>query len=146
MSREEVERCLRDFERAKSALSQPHQVRARRAPTHDYNCHGLTFLSRRAWLADDEAIDRVLADDGFREVELSEALPGDIVIYRYGNGRVEHTGVVVWVEENETVRLPWVVSKWGNLGEYIHRFNNSPYRGTAHFMRETPYDQYGADH
>src|SRR5436190_18903332 len=54
MTEEELQRCRRDFERDYRRMLQfPDQVIERRGPTYDYNCHGLTFLCRRAWLDED---------------------------------------------------------------------------------------------
>jgi hypothetical protein len=69
-------------------------------------------------------------------VRPDEVCPGDIVVYRDDLGRIEHTGVVVWVDRAGPLSMPWVVSKWANHGEYLHRVNNCPYRGMPVYMRE----------
>jgi hypothetical protein len=63
-------------------------------------------------------------------------MPGDIAVFRYPNGMVEHTGVVVHVDTQVLPRMPWLVSKWGDLGEFIHAASNSPYRSAVTYMRE----------
>jgi hypothetical protein len=137
MSPEEVERCRLRFDReTRPKLQFPLEVQERRGPTLDYNCHGLTFLVRRAWLADDDALGTVLADDGYDDVSLDRVLPGDIVVYEYPNGKIEHTGIVIHVDTRVMPRMPYIMSKWGDAGEYIHAVNNSPYRGRARFLRE----------
>jgi hypothetical protein len=68
MSPEDEARCTREMDRLKrEMLPFPMAVWQRRGPTLDYNCHGLTFLARRAWLLDDDALSLVLADDGYRD-------------------------------------------------------------------------------
>jgi hypothetical protein len=137
MSPAEVTYQRRAIETWKQKDRRPGEVRERRRPSYDYNCHGLTFLSRRAWLQEaDAALRQVLTDDGYREVPLNAVLPGDIVLYRDRAGQIEHTGVVTSVDGEGPLRVLWVVSKWGASGEYIHPFNKSPYTGTPHFMRE----------
>jgi hypothetical protein len=137
MSPQETERCQREFEeQIKPKLPFRLEIQERRGPTLDYNCHGLTFVLRRAWLEENSSIEMVLTDDGYREIRTDQVLPGDIVIYRDNSGHIEHSGVVVWVDGQGDLRVPWIVSKWGRGGEYIHRYNNSPYSGTPSFMRE----------
>jgi hypothetical protein len=144
MSAAEVNRSRREFDTfVRPRLQFPEQVRERRGPNHEYNCHGLVFLCRRAWFdtpTEDAPIRRVLDDDGYQGVPADQVAPGDIVVYRDNLGQIEHTGVVVWIEESATLRAPWIVSKWGTHGEFIHRVNNSPYQGTPLFMREASDD------
>jgi hypothetical protein len=58
-----------------------------------YNCHGLTFASRRTTVG--QTIIPILEDDGFDQVPEKEARPGDIVIYSSARGEVIHSGFVV---------------------------------------------------
>jgi hypothetical protein len=125
-------------------LNFPDQIIERRPPTNAYNCHGLTFLSRRAWFEeplgrDDRPLRMVLQEDGYREVEATQVKPGDIAVWEEG-GVIVHTGVVVWMPDGPSesrLPVPWVVSKWGKWGEYLHRSSNNPYRNaTCRFMRE----------
>ena len=46
-----------------------------------YNCHGLTFASRRTGIDETSEILNILGDDKFVKIDISECLPGDIVIY-----------------------------------------------------------------
>src|SRR5260370_1084878 len=45
-----------------------------------YNCHGLTFASRRTtiWRADE--VRKILAHDGYQRIDPKEILPGDIIL------------------------------------------------------------------
>ena len=48
----------------------------RNAPTPRYNCHGLTFASRRTAVDDPSAVQQILEEDGYAEVPRNERLPG----------------------------------------------------------------------
>lgn len=114
----------------------PYQER--KPPTNLYNCHGLTFLSRRARLTDEKEIRKVLDDDEYENIDIAKTMPGDIVIYYDGDAEITHTGVVVRVAEG-VIPMPYILSKWGDAGEYEHRYNNCPYwkQGfVVRFMRE----------
>jgi hypothetical protein len=90
-------------------------------PSRKYNCHGLTFASRRTWIWKPSEIARILADDEYQQIDLHEVLPGDIVVY-VQNGDAEHSGIVISV-------LPAlkILSKWGPAHEVIHRVADCPY-------------------
>jgi hypothetical protein len=92
-----------------------------------YNCHGLTFASRRAKvMAKAPVILMLLEDDSLKEVhELRHVLPGDVVVYYpEDESEANHSGIVV--EHDTAYGEPLVVSKWGNAGEYIHRLSDCP--------------------
>jgi len=111
----------------------------RRGPTGRYNCHGMTFASRRTQiLAPDsretitEIVMNILGDDGYREIRLQEAMQGDVVVYYDGN-EISHTGIIVEIESDDRViggRAVKVMSKWGPGGEYLHYVNECPDAGT----------------
>jgi hypothetical protein len=82
-------------------------------PTPDYNCHGWVFLGGRHWLCD-EQVDQVLEDNGYCPV--SDPRPGDVLVYRDGEGTAVHSGVVRTAGDG----LVLVESKWGSLGRYLH--------------------------
>jgi hypothetical protein len=91
-------------------------------PSISYNCHGLTFGSRRTWISD---VSLVLEDDEYTRIkEMSRVQPGDIVIWRDPkSGDISHSGVVV---EYAGI-TPRVLGKWGNLHEAVHFVNEGPY-------------------
>ena len=91
------------------------------APTRKYNCHGLTFASRRTWIWKASEIAKVLADDEYKPIDVHNVLPGDIVVYDQ-NGDAEHSGVVI-----KRGFPPIVLSKWGPAHEVVHRANYCPY-------------------
>ena len=101
----------------------------RRGPSGQYNAHGLTFASRRTQIVDTEIVQRILADEGYREVRLREAVPGDVVLYWDGN-EIAHSGILQdVVEDKRSVGglVARVLSKWGAGGEYIHYAEHCPY-------------------
>jgi hypothetical protein len=96
-----------------------------------YNCHGLTFGSRRTQIS--PPIFPILDDDGFDKVPSEKDVrPGDIVIYSDARGEVTHSGFVVWRNKVELVEgtqsiIPMVWSKWGKGYEMIHAVGECPY-------------------
>ena len=89
-----------------------------------YNCHGLTFASRRTWIDDSSMIRNIIEDDCYELIKENDALPGDVVIYVADDGDVEHSGVVV--RAKHALELPLVCSKWGKGGEVVHPVHKSP--------------------
>ena len=109
--------------------AQPTVVAAsvrRREASSIYNCHGLTFASRRTGITEERVVNMILADDGYREISLKRALPGDIVLY-YSEQGLAHSGVVVQVPGTGFLAPVRVVSKWGRGAEYIHDILIHPY-------------------
>ena len=91
-------------------------------PSRIYNCHGLTFASRRTLIWIPSEIAKILKDDKYVTVDRKDVLPGDVVVY-YTKGDAEHSGMVVGVVDG----VPRVLSKWGKSHEVIHRLNDCPY-------------------
>lgn len=75
------------------------------ASTRKYNCHGLTFASRRTWIGKAVEVAKILQDDEYEVIDLRELMPGDIVVY-FLNGDAEHSGVVL-----EVGYIPTILSK-----------------------------------
>jgi hypothetical protein len=63
-----------------------------------YNCHGLTFGSRRTRIWQAQSVLTILTEDEYADVTIHQVLAGDIIIYTAENGDVEHSGVVVEVK------------------------------------------------
>ena len=98
--------------------------------TQVYNCHGLTFASRRTWIYNTNEIDKILKDDKYIEIkDEKDVLPGDIVTYSDESG-ITHSGIVVQVDlpktEVDLINII-ILSKWGRLKEVIHNVHYSPY-------------------
>ncbi len=96
-------------------------------PCGYYNCHGLTFASRRTRIFDSNDIQRIINDDNYKSVEEKDVSPGDIVLY-YQKGDPRHSGIVVEVPmpENRVSQIR-VVSKWGHGHEVVHAVRDCPY-------------------
>lgn len=92
-----------------------------------YNCHGLTFASKRTGIYELADLEMILTEDDYREVVFNQTLPGDIVLYFSENGDIEHSGILVDVNEGGDIRVPKIVSKWGDAYEVIHKFSDCPY-------------------
>ena len=96
-----------------------------------YNCHGLTFGSRRTQVTD--AVYPILEDDGFDHLPSEKDVrPGDIVVYSNVRGEAIHSGFIVWRESIEIMPgtktiIPMVWSKWGKGYEMIHAIDHCPY-------------------
>lgn len=104
-----------------------HCVARTNAPSFKYNCHGLTFASRRTQIDDTAEVEKILVEDNYKLIAQPELLAGDIAIWREppeNGGEIQHSGVVVKVLEHAS---PLVVSKWGDLHECIHPANYGPY-------------------
>ena len=99
-------------------------------PTGRYNCHGLTFASRRTNIppAGDPnslQVKDLLARDRY-SLRVGTPRPGDIVSYTSAHGEIIHTGVVVRIDVLGDSRQIIVLSKWGGLGECEHHVNACP--------------------
>lgn len=99
----------------------------RSGPTAKYNCHGMTFASRRTGIYETSEIQKILYDDQYREVKPEDAMPGDVIIYFGDDGDAEHSGIVLSSPLDSQLRIPQVLSKWGKFSEFIHWANQSPY-------------------
>ena len=107
---------------------------AKHRPTkacNTYNCHGLTFASRRTRIWNPSEVQKILTEDGYVEVPLASVLIGDVIVYRNGqSGDWEHSGVVIddgRPKEELELQVPWILSKWGSAHEVIHPWNDCPY-------------------
>lgn len=106
-------------------------AKQRTEPSAVYNCHGMTFASRRTRIEKSTAIQTILQDDVYKEITMKDVLPGDIVIYYSDAGDPSHSGIVV--EANMNLIVPIICSKWGNAGEFIHGLLDCPsIYGTNH--------------
>ena len=103
----------------------------REPPCSDANCHGWVFTGGR-YLVPGAAVDRILADNGYRPV--TEPRPDDLVVYRGPGGVIAHSAVVRYV----TAGMPVLVeSKWGVLGVFLHPVDQSCY-GTDYTYYRSP--------
>lgn len=108
------------------------------AVSYTYNCHGLTFGSRRTQIIDPAEIRRILTEDGYQKIDRANILAGDIVVYVGPDGDIEHSGVVMDVDKSMLIPIPKVLSKWGVAHEVVHRLADCPYASTnVEFYRVT---------
>jgi hypothetical protein len=89
-------------------------------PTPAYNCHGLTFASRRTRIWDAATLGQILVEDRYAQVSATDVLPGDAIVYFGPKNDPEHSGVVVAKPTPESFGYPLVCSKWGNFREVLH--------------------------
>jgi hypothetical protein len=111
-------------------------------PTGRYNCHGQVFGNRRtnippAQVPDAVDVDELLGKDGYRRID-GDPDVGDLVVYRAANGAIDHAGIVVRLEKVEPtskVRIPYIWSTWGGMGEYEHHVAHTPYGDQVEYWR-----------
>lgn len=100
-------------------------LKVRSLSPHMYNCVGMIFSSRRAWIEIDE-LQQILNDDNYGKISLEQLDTGDIVIYTKNSVR-RHIGLVTHIErERNEIRNIVVLSKWGADGEIEHYLNAVP--------------------
>ncbi len=121
---------LNSSERIKSEF--PEAV-IRTGPTRVYNCHGMTFASRRTAIYEPGEVDKILADDSYKDVLLNDVKPGDVVLYCREEEAI-HSGIVTHVERGFPPRV-WVCSKWGHLNEVVHPVEKSRYSEGVKYKR-----------
>lgn len=95
-------------------------------PSRKYNCHGLTFASKRTGIYEDAEIIRILEDEYIEIKSPSLVIVGDIVIY-YSLPIISHSALVVQVENN-AIPLIKVLSKTRDWKEIVHNVHDSPYK------------------
>jgi hypothetical protein len=98
-----------------------------------YNCHGLSFASRRTRIWDSAEIAKILREDDYVKIPLTQVLPGDIAIYLQ-EGDVAHSGIVVEVPAGP-IRIPKILGKWGFSHEVVHSVYDSPYGTNVEYYR-----------
>jgi hypothetical protein len=69
---------------------------------------------------------KILAEDDYEEIKLSDLIAGDIAIYINRDGEIEHSGIVVEIEQFG----PRVLSKWGGCHEVVHMLGDCPFDAT----------------
>jgi hypothetical protein len=102
-------------------LTAQHRTR----PSGIYNCHGLTFASRRTCLHTTADLKRIMADDRYEELQQKDVMAGDIVVYFSDSGDANHSGIVTSYDPNHDA-APLVCSKWGRAGEFLHSLHSCP--------------------
>ncbi|HTV16304.1 MAG TPA: hypothetical protein VME68_16420 [Acidobacteriaceae bacterium] len=110
-----LERAFRDMRRL-CPNAEP------RSQSSLYNCVGMAFANRRTQV-DAVHIPKFLEDDRYRQIHESEACRGDIVVY-FRDDVPRHVGVVWEIRpmlHGSMAVDHWILSQWGEAGEYFHR-------------------------
>jgi hypothetical protein len=94
---------------------------------YTYNCHGLTFAGRRTQITSSVEVRKILDDDDYQIIQQNAVLPGDIVIYISQESEIEHSGIVVFFDQQLIGGAIRVLSKWGGAHEVIHSLMECPY-------------------
>ena len=106
-------------------------LRLRSISTYPYNCVGMIFAARRAWIEIDH-IYRLFNEDGYRQIRRSETMPGDVVLYKDEYNEPTHVALIITVEIIGTTPNILVISKWGKDAEFIHHIENVPTATLGH--------------
>jgi hypothetical protein len=115
--------------RARDLMARIPNLRLRSVSDHPYNCVGMIFAARRAWI-DIDHIDDLLREDGYRAIPFDALVPGDLALYRFA-GEPAHIALVTFIDPAIRGNV-WVISKWGKDAEFYHPLQNVPQRfGTA---------------
>jgi hypothetical protein len=86
------------------------------------------FAGGRYWIGPED-VEAILADNGYRTV--SDPRPGDLAIYREGTA-IAHTGIV----RTGGPGVPLLIeSKWGWMGVFLHRPEDTCYGQQITFYR-----------
>lgn len=110
--------------RAQALLKERGTIELRSVDGYPYNCVGMIFASRRAWIEIDHIYD-LLREDDYKRIQVEDVKPGDIVLYK-DNGAPLHVGLVIMVERIGLTPNIKVVSKWGKDPEFIHFMEDVP--------------------
>jgi hypothetical protein len=101
------------------------QIRPRTDFSPFYNCHGLTFASRRTCITKSTMVKIILEHDKYEEIDdIKKVIAGDIIVYYSDLNDYNHSGVVV--ENIAPLYVPIICSKWGKASEYLHTIGDIP--------------------
>lgn len=118
------------LEAASLKTKHPSATHRPTAVSYTYNCHGLTFGSRRTQITDPAEVRKILTQDGYLKIDRLQILAGDIVVYIGPNGDIEHSGFIMEFDKSMLIANPKVLSKWGVAHEVVHRLADCPYVST----------------
>jgi len=105
------------LERENAYISKPslaHRLVRTAPPDLRSNCHGWTFAGGRYWV-EGKDVERILEDNGYRPTTSPRV--GDVIIYRDGQGRINHSGVAVACTAGGVTLIE---SKWAGGSRFIH--------------------------
>jgi hypothetical protein len=105
------------------------------SPSACYNCHGLTFASKRTGIYEDQEIWKIIQAEYVEVKSENNVIIGDVILYFYGNDNnlISHSGIVV---EANTISGIRVYSKVAKGKEIVHHPRNCPYNlGSYRYYR-----------
>jgi len=108
------------------------------SPSPEYNCHGMSFASRRTNIDKSNDIRIILNDDCYEKIDEKQTMIGDIVLYvSEGDGDIMHSGTIVFAEHKSgDLSHIKVISKWGKYREAIHPVNETDYNKLSSYRLE----------
>ena len=110
--------------KAREWRSWREKITVRSVSPYPYNCMGLIFASRRAFIDIDHIYD-ILKADGYKKIALRDIVTGDVVLYR-NYDEPSHVALVVSVVQfGQTINVK-VISKWGLDPEFEHFMEDVP--------------------
>lgn len=123
---------------------QKNVIGIRSVSDHMYNCVGMIFASRRAWI-ETEHLYELLRQDGYNKVHEREIVPGDLVVYT-NNEVPTHVGLIMTTLRGSSNLEDWIIlSKWGKEAEILHAVEVVPelYGKPTEFWSERVRDVFG---
>lgn len=91
---------------------------------YPYNCMGMVFAGRRAWIDLDEMY-RIFKEDDYTRIQRNDVHVSDVVVYRL-DVSLSHVGLITQVNQIGREKQLIVASKWGLDPEFIHEERNVP--------------------
>ena len=92
-----------------------------------YNCFGHVWASRRTCIYESGEINKILSEDGYRNIDENVATRGDVALYlTEDNKTIWHAGIIEPRQMvNTNVTVLWVLSKLNDImGEVFHQIND----------------------
>lgn len=117
-------------------------LQVRSVSAHLYDCVGMIFANRRAWI-NVKDIKKILIEDGYNPINRDDLGVGDVVVYTIENRRM-HVGLVTAIMPS-LGKIPnvRVLSKWGKHGEVEHRLEDVPFwcgNPTEYWSEKVPHE------
>jgi hypothetical protein len=103
-----------------------------------YNCHGLTFASRRTGIYDPLEVWKILKDEYIPIKSEKDVLEGDVVIYLSRDETdILHSGIVTFVDRSSAIIDIKILSKVLKGKEIVHKPSDAPesYLGVIKYFR-----------
>lgn len=101
-----------------------NEVDVRSVSEHLYDCVGMIFSNRRAWIGTDKIHD-ILKSDGYCKIDEHQLSIGDIVLYS-AYQEFTHIGMITYMRTEKGIKDIRVLSKWGHAGEFVHHLHVVP--------------------